>query len=85
MSCVNTIDRNRFTNLEEFCRAILAAISEGNISVVVADSDVLFAAISPETTKEMLAVRVANRLAEQPDLLTDLQSRIETEEPEEWD
>ncbi len=84
MSAVKTIDRNLFTNLDDFCRAILAAISEGGVSVVVADGNMLFAAVSPMATKEVLAMRVVSRLTKQPDLLTDLQRRIETEEPEEW-
>lgn len=80
-----TLNFDSYASLAEFREAVLLAIKEGQISVVVSDSEVLFAAISPEMTKEMIAKRVATRLAENPNILAEIKERLEEEQPEDWD
>ncbi|HZZ28079.1 MAG TPA: hypothetical protein VFE46_08760 [Pirellulales bacterium] len=80
-----TLNFDSYTSLVEFRQAVLSAIKEGQVSVIVSESEVLFAAISPEMTKEMIAKRVATRLAENPNILAEIKERLETQEPEDWE
>lgn len=80
-----TLNLDQYTSVDEFRAAVMAAMRSGQMPIIVSRSEVLFTAVSLEVTKELIARRVANRLAEQPNLLVELKRRLEEEEPEAWD
>lgn len=71
----------------EGATAIRRAVSEatgGNKSIFVLIEGEVYTVTPPGATKEILAKDIARRVAENPAILSEIQKRIETEEPEDW-
>jgi len=56
---------------------------EGSL-FLVADSEV-FMVVPAEVMKSQIAAQIANRFAQQPSLLHDLQDRLANEVPQDWE
>ena len=82
---IEAIDFDKYSSLEAFRESVVAATREGGMPVVLFQGAVLFTAVPPAVTKDLISRRVVDMLSENPELLTDLQKRIETEEPEDWE
>lgn len=54
-------------------------------SALLMIGDQLLMVTPAEVAREKIAERVARRLAENPSILHDLQDRLESEEPEDWE
>ena len=57
-----------------------AALDQNAMPMVLSTRELLFTAISPEMTKEVLAERILKRFWENPDRLDELRRRLESGE-----
>jgi len=65
----------------EFEQSIRDGLAKGDMPMFLTETDeVLFTAISPESTKEVLCNRILQRMGENPSLIDDLRDRIENDE-----
>jgi hypothetical protein len=65
---------------ERFVQIFQEALSGGEMPMVLTDEEeVLFTAISPESTKEVLCGKILERLSENPSLVDDLRDRLEND------
>lgn len=80
---VTTLDLDRFSTIDRFRKAVASATESDGMVVVTSQGRMLFTAVSPGATKELIADRVALKMAEDDGLLTELCRRLE-EEPEPW-
>jgi hypothetical protein len=69
-------DETSFQALVQYFRDALA---NRGMPIVLADKEVLFTAVSPETTQDMLCERIINRLSENPALLDDIEGGLNDE------
>lgn len=81
---LNTIRMNDYETLEAFRDACLQAARDGKTPIVLWEDQYLFAACSPESTRDAICREVVDRIVDNPDILSDLQQRVENEEPEDW-
>jgi len=82
---LNTLRMNEFKSVEEFREAYVKASRDGTTTIVLWEDKCLFAASSPESTRDAICREVVDRIVDNPDILTDLQNRVENEEPEDWE
>jgi hypothetical protein len=82
---MHAINLDELKTLDEFRAAIHETSATGVASVIISQGNVLFTAVSPEETKELIARRIARKLADEPEALLEIQRRLETETPEEWE
>jgi hypothetical protein len=54
-----------------------AAFSKSNTPLVFVGKEVLFTAVSPEGTKQMLTDRILKRISEHPELIDEVKDRLE--------
>ncbi len=64
----------------QFVKLLRSTISQNTMPLILADRELLFTAVSPDATKEILSERILKRLWENPDLLDELTSRLESDE-----
>lgn len=66
---------------QEFLGTFQEALSGGNLPMVLpSDTDeVLFTAISPELTKQVLCDKILQRFGENPSLMDELRDRLEND------
>jgi hypothetical protein len=60
-----------------FLAAFQKAFTQHGMPLVLANNEILFTALSPESTKTLLCDRILKRLSESPELLTELKERLE--------
>lgn len=82
MTIINLHDE--LDNAEDVER-ILSQATEGNQQALVIIGGKPYTVTPPELAKDIIAKEIARRIMESPSLLSDIQKRIESEEPEDWD
>jgi hypothetical protein len=65
---------------EEFLQVFREALKDDAMPLVVSGNELLFAAISRESAQQLLADRISKRLAENPEMLSELRSRLESDD-----
>jgi hypothetical protein len=62
-----------------FVQRLRDAMANNSMPLVLTDKEVLFTAISPEATHDMLCERIVNRLSENPALLDEIEGSLNDE------
>lgn len=70
-------DNDAFENFIQFFRD---AVANDATPLVVSGHEPLFTAVSPESAQQLLAGRILKRLAENPEMLSNLKDRLESED-----
>ena len=65
---------------DQFVGYIRQALADDAMPLVMSGNEVLFAAVSGEPAKQLLADRILKRLAENPDMLAELRNRLESDD-----
>lgn len=80
---VNLINASLYSSVEELKRALSETV-QTEIALLLVDNEVLM--VTPaKLAREDLARRLAERIADNPSRLHDIQSRLENEVPEGWE
>jgi hypothetical protein len=69
-------DETSFQTLVQYFRDALA---NHGMPIVLTNKEVLFTAVSPEATQDMLCERIVNRLSENPALLDEIEGGLNDE------
>lgn len=80
---MSIINLNEKVSLEELRTALLDASNSDAPSIICIDGKILLLS-SADVAREHLAEKMAVHLSQHPEILSDLQTRIEKEEPMEW-
>lgn len=80
---MNILNASDFTTLDDMNAALLRVANKNEMALLIVDGKVLMVS-PPEFAKEQMAAKIAQRFAENPTILHDLQSRLESETPEKW-
>lgn len=67
-------------SFEKLVAAFKEAVEQSDAPLVLANSEVLFAAISPEDAQEMLCRRIVHRLAKNPGIMDTLMNRLDSDD-----
>ena len=81
---MNVINTAKFESARDLTNEMLETAARDETVCVLID-DRLFVLTPAELARDKMAEAIAKRLAENPSLLHDLQCRLESEEPEDWD
>ena len=65
---------------EEFVQVFREAFKDDAMPLVVSGNELLFAAISRESAQQLLSDRILKRLAENLEMLSELKSRLESDD-----
>ena len=65
---------------EQFVQVLREAIKDDSMPLVVSGEELLFTAVSREMAQHLLADRILNRLCEDPELLSKLKDRLESDD-----
>jgi hypothetical protein len=65
------------TCYRRFVSVFQKAFTQHGMPLVFAGKEIVFTALSPESTKKLLSDRILRRLSKDPELLTELQQRLE--------
>ena len=63
---------------EQFLQLFRDAFRDDAMPLVVSGKELLFAAVSRDSAQQLLADRILKHLAENPDMLSELRSRLES-------
>lgn len=78
------IQASNYESILEFSNAFQTAFQKDETAFLLIDGK-LYSVATAEVAREHIAEKIAKRIAEQPTILHDIQTRLETEEPEEWE
>lgn len=78
------IDFNRFDSIPNLNSAVEEALRYQETAFVIIDGK-LFTLVPAEVARDAIATKIAMRMAEQPTILHDIQTRLENEEAEDWE
>ena len=81
MSVINT---SNYSSVTELSNALQEVAKHNETAFLLVDEQI-FMLVPAEIAKEQIAEKIALRLAENPTILHDIQTRLETEAPEDWE
>ena len=80
---MSIINASAFETVEALNAEILAAADSHDMILLLVNERPLVI-VPAEFAKEKLAEKIVSRFAEQPSILSELQSRLESEQAEDW-
>lgn len=75
---------NKMKHPEEIRDALKNEENQGGMSIVFWEDEVLGMIVSPEEARDIICLKVAERWAENPNILSDLHDRLNDEKPVPW-
>jgi hypothetical protein len=84
-SAIQAVNLEELASLEEFSALLASASASSQTLILLRDRRVVGTVVPPELAREMFARLVAEHWAENPDAILDLEARLRTEAPEDWD
>lgn len=79
-----TIYLNKMKHPEEIRDALKNEENQGGMSIVFWEDECLGMIVSPEEARDIICLKVAERWAENPNILSDLHDRLNDEKPVPW-
>lgn len=84
-TAIQAVNLEELASVEEFSALLDSASAAAQTLILLRDRRVVGTVVPPELAKEMFARLVAEHWAENPDAILDLEARLRTETPEDWD
>lgn len=84
-SAIQAVNLEELASIEEFSALLESASASAQTLVLLRDRRVVGTVVPPELAKEMFARLVAEHWAQNPDAILDLEARLRSETPEDWD
>lgn len=84
-STIQAVNLEELASIEEFSALLESASASAQTLVLLRDRRVVGTVVPPELAKEMFARLVAEHWAQNPDAILDLEARLRSETPEDWD
>lgn len=83
---IQAVKLEELESIEELSALLDSASASGARTIMLLhDSRLVGTVVPPDLTKDMFARMVAEHWAEYPDAIFDLEARLRTETPEDWD
>lgn len=83
-SAIQAVNLEELASVQEFSDLLDSASASAQTIILLRDRRVVGTVVPPEVAREMYARTVAEHWAENPDTLLDLEARLRTETPEDW-
>lgn len=84
-TAIQAVNLEELACVEEFSALLDSASAAAQTLILLRDRRVVGTVVPPELAKEMFARLVAEHWAENPGAILDLEARLRTEPPEDWD
>lgn len=84
-SAIQAVNLEELESLEAFSTLLDSASASSRTIILLRERRVVGTIVPPELAKEMFARIVAEHWADNPDALLDLETRLRSEAPEDWD
>lgn len=84
-SAIQTVHLEELESVEEFSALLDSASAAAQTIVLLRNQRVVGTVVPAEMAKQMFARSVAEHWARHPEAILDLETRLRTETPEDWD